>query len=732
MIHSQHTPHESRIVGAKHRFSNVVPWAEWDKSLRPPSNFIDTDDCIVTASEDVEIARFRTLFHRDSDSHSPPRANFTPPPASYCRPHYRMIRAVSQGRMAEESPHKKEREHHRQHILRTLRNVYPPLHTSVSPVLTTSSSSVPPQAEGITNADGTSLLETVINHQCDWADWNNYSAVNQETDPVGSDHRSPSDINRAADSLRCHMEDGCLVACGNMKTWRVAIPENLPESDAVFPTDFPRRPSKIYFHHGFCDVASQAGVELGAPHIASAVLQRLKTAEQASSAAALADGACSDDNICSSPVQSMSRRRRCFAYFLETVVDKGVTVLFGEGTPVLREHLNDEQRVFFDRVVEAVEKMGRSDPTAEILHLLCGRAGTGKTHVTAAIQHHLDMMGAPCAAMSFMWSAVFQMRVTCQKSSIHKFLDASIEDLSPYNLGTKDVPTRKVRALKDSVTGLKCLFVDEISTAVPALLFALDKYLRLALDPHKPFGGVMIILLGDFGQIPPIPRPCLAELLVLNAQTNRAGENGSTPEELVNAGAAALFSQFRKQTLTKAMRSLRDPAWSNLTAGFEISATGPPITEQTLESLKNMRLTREMVDKDPGFQFAVIATLTNFEAKVINNAQARRFAEALNEPVFRTVSGIKIIRGYSELTSEGYINMQPVGAFELEQFWVRGMPVVAREKPHGLDACFSIANGRAGFSTRSGIVAPRRSGAMRQKATTAALPLTFKIRLPST
>ena len=25
------------------------------------------------------------------------------------------------------------------------------------------------------------------------------------------------------------------------------------------------------------------------------------------------------------------------------------------------------------------------------------------------------------------------------------------------------------------------------------------------------------------------------------------------------------------------------------------------------------------------------------------------------------------------------------------------MPVVAREKPHGLDACFSIANGRAGF-----------------------------------
>ena len=161
------------------------------------------------------------------------------------------------------------------------------------------------------------------------------------------------------------------------------------------------------------------------------------------------------------------------------------------------------------------------------LHLLCGRAGTGKTYVTAAIQNHLELMGIRCAAVAFMWSAVYQMKVTCEKHSIHSFLGKSIDDLQPDRVAKMGMSTlRKLRKLKDRLEGIGALFVDEISTTAFHLLLALDKDLRSILNPNEPFGGILVILLGDFGQLPPVQGKSLAELAVISARRNAAGQSG--------------------------------------------------------------------------------------------------------------------------------------------------------------------------------------------------------------
>jgi len=145
--------------------------------------------------------------------------------------------------------------------------------------------------------------------------------------------------------------------------------------------------------------------------------------------------------------------------------------VFGEGDRVLRSDLNPKQTIFYDRVIAAAsddtwsfEPDNANNPK---LHLLCGRAGTGKTYVTAALQNHLELMGIRCAAVAFMWSAVYQMKVTCEKHSIHSFLGMSIDDLQPERVAKMDIKSRKLRKLKDRLEGLGALFVDEISTSAP-------------------------------------------------------------------------------------------------------------------------------------------------------------------------------------------------------------------------------------------------------------------------
>lgn len=48
------------------------------------------------------------------------------------------------------------------------------------------------------------------------------------------------------------------------------------------------------------------------------------------------------------------------------------------------------------------------------------------------------------------------------------------------------------------------------------------------------------------------------------------------------------------------------------------------------------------------------------------------------------------------------------GAFELEQLWVRGMPVIVGEKPPDVDPEYGIANGRTGFFHSFGFDDPEK------------------------
>ena len=72
----------------------------------------------------------------------------------------------------------------------------------------------------------------------------------------------------------------------------------------------------------------------------------------------------------------------------------------------------------------------------QVLLLLHGGPGTGKTHGCGVIERNLHRQGTESLAASFMWSAVYQMKVQCKKMSLHSLLKGTPFTLTADALST--------------------------------------------------------------------------------------------------------------------------------------------------------------------------------------------------------------------------------------------------------------------------------------------------------
>lgn len=75
---------------------------------------------------------------------------------------------------------------------------------------------------------------------------------------------------------------------------------------------------------------------------------------------------------------------------------------------------------------------------------------------------------------------------------------------------TKVLSTENLQAYRNMFVGVKAVFVDEISMLSSAILQKTNYRLQQITGIYdKPFGGVHVILCGDFRQLPPVrASPC--------------------------------------------------------------------------------------------------------------------------------------------------------------------------------------------------------------------------------
>lgn len=132
--------------------------------------------------------------------------------------------------------------------------------------------------------------------------------------------------------------------------------------------------------------------------------------------------------------------------------------------------------------------------------LVTGRAGTGKSHFIRALVE--DDPQLPQAVLAP--TGLAAMNIGGQ--TVHSFFGFPPRPL----IGGADKPhwffTRIAK-------GLRRLIIDEVSMLRADVLDAMDAHLRTARKSARVFGGVQVLLVGDFYQLPPVVRGDEGQLL---------------------------------------------------------------------------------------------------------------------------------------------------------------------------------------------------------------------------
>lgn len=130
---------------------------------------------------------------------------------------------------------------------------------------------------------------------------------------------------------------------------------------------------------------------------------------------------------------------------------------------------------------------------------LTGAPGTGKTYVLNQYINYLKDHGIPVAITASTGIAASHIG----GMTVHSFFGVGIkEQLTQYDI--ENLAEKKY--LWDRMNTLKVLVIDEISMISPKLLNSLDQLLRTFKFSQKPFGGIQVILVGDFFQLPPVSK----------------------------------------------------------------------------------------------------------------------------------------------------------------------------------------------------------------------------------
>ena len=129
---------------------------------------------------------------------------------------------------------------------------------------------------------------------------------------------------------------------------------------------------------------------------------------------------------------------------------------------------------------------------------LTGEPGSGKTHVTRRFIDWLHDKGIPVAITASTGIAATQLD---GGQTIHSWSGVGMRDkLTAHDLR---MITRWPNVVK-RVEAAQVLIIDEVSMLSGRLLSAIDKICREIRGSGAPFGGLQVVLVGDFFQLPPV------------------------------------------------------------------------------------------------------------------------------------------------------------------------------------------------------------------------------------
>ncbi len=239
--------------------------------------------------------------------------------------------------------------------------------------------------------------------------------------------------------------------------------------------------------------------------------------------------------------------------------------------------------------------------------LLTGAAGTGKTYVLNTFIRRAKKRGQSVAVTATTGLAATHLNGT----TIHAWSGIGVHDSFDKHMAAKIGKTRQELLRK-----VQTLIIDEISMLHDFRLDMVDEILRYVRDVDEPFGGIQVVLCGDFFQLPPV-----------NRSDSRAGS-------FVIAAQVWQQNVFTVCYLEKQYRQSKDEDYTNILNGIRAGV----LTRSQLDTLRS----RAGVTEDPFTPQTRLLTV-NVDVDTVNLEQLDELEGDTHEYYMETHGGKKYV-----------------------------------------------------------------------------------------
>lgn len=165
------------------------------------------------------------------------------------------------------------------------------------------------------------------------------------------------------------------------------------------------------------------------------------------------------------------------------------------------KHLNAEQRRAYDIVQDHVLAQGDAEPQPQLLMQILGEGGTGKSTVIKAITEFFNTHGRSRKLLKAAPTGIAASLIG--GCTLHTLCHMGIGWTDPDSISVKTL-----QVLRKTWKDVQYLIIDEISMVSRQFLSRISSAICAAKgvkrDDGIPFGGVNVIIAGDFHQFPPV------------------------------------------------------------------------------------------------------------------------------------------------------------------------------------------------------------------------------------
>jgi ATP-dependent DNA helicase PIF1 len=133
--------------------------------------------------------------------------------------------------------------------------------------------------------------------------------------------------------------------------------------------------------------------------------------------------------------------------------------------------------------------------------LITGPGGTGKTRLIEYLVGHSNKLGIKPQVCALTGCATILLPKICNARTLHSW--SGIRLCKGENKAIVDMALKNKR-IKACWKKTRVLIIDEVSMMSMKILEVLNKIGQLARGNQMPFGGIQLVCLGDFYQLPPV------------------------------------------------------------------------------------------------------------------------------------------------------------------------------------------------------------------------------------